>query len=114
MGFISILGTYLGSNPNFDKSLSNNKKRAISPEQVLRLFGAQNQSNSKLNVERSRRSPASSPASTSHQVNYRSPSYGFSLHELVTRTVTMVRDPPEGTHGFGICVKGGKEAGEFI
>ncbi|KAK4878935.1 hypothetical protein RN001_007081 [Aquatica leii] len=104
-------GTYLGSNQNFDRALANNKKRPISPEQVLRLFGTQNQSNSKLNVERPRRSPASSPASTTHQVNYRVPSYGFSIHELVTRTVTMVRDPPEGTHGFGICVKGGKEAG---
>ncbi|KAK5645705.1 hypothetical protein RI129_004169 [Pyrocoelia pectoralis] len=105
-------GTYLGSNPNFDRSLANNKKRPISPEQVLRLFGAaQNQSNNKLNVERPRRSPASSPASTTHQVNYKIPSYGFSVHELVTRTVTMVRDPPDGTHGFGICVKGGKEAG---
>ncbi|KAB0798578.1 hypothetical protein PPYR_09571 [Photinus pyralis] len=105
-------GTYLGSNPNFERSLANNKKRPISPEQVLRLFGTtQNQSSNKLNVERPRRSPASSPASTTHQVNYRIPSYGFSIHELVTRTVTMVRDPPDGTHGFGICVKGGKEAG---
>ncbi|KAF5294051.1 hypothetical protein FQA39_LY13525 [Lamprigera yunnana] len=104
-------GTYLGSNPNFERSLANNKKRPISPEQVLRLFGTQNQSNNKLNVERPRRSPASSPSSTTHQSNYRVPSYGFSVHELITRTVTMVRDPPEGTHGFGICVKGGKEAG---
>lgn len=38
---------------------------------------------------------------------------GYSLHELATRTVTMVRDPPDGTHGFGICVKGGKNSGEL-
>lgn len=31
--------------------------------------------------------------------------------EPITRTVTMSRDPND-SHGFGICVKGGKEAGE--
>ncbi|GJQ84098.1 hypothetical protein Trydic_g12073 [Trypoxylus dichotomus] len=106
-------GTYLGSNPNFHHrgTPSNNKKRPISPEQVLRLFGNNQASNPKLNVERpSRRSPASSPPSTTHQSNYRVP-YGPSLHELSTRTITMVREPADGTHGFGICVKGGKEAG---
>ena len=30
--------------------------------------------------------------------------------EPATRTVTMSRDPAD-SHGFGICVKGGKEAG---
>ncbi|KAK9709735.1 PDZ domain [Popillia japonica] len=112
-------GTYLGSNPNFHHrgtpSGGNNKKRPISPEQVLRLFGNNSQSsNPKLNMERpSRRSPASSPPSTTHQSNYRGvpSSYGLSLHELSTRTITMVREPADGTHGFGICVKGGKEAG---
>ncbi|XP_063903170.1 whirlin isoform X1 [Zophobas morio] len=107
-------GTYLGSNPNFSTASratpSNNKKRPISPEQVLRLFGSNNQSNTKLNPERPRRSPASSPPSTTHQINYRPP-YGPSIHELSTRTVTMVRDPQDGTHGFGICVKGGKDSG---
>ncbi|XP_060516526.1 whirlin isoform X2 [Cylas formicarius] len=109
-------GTYLGSNPNFSStrtlSSSNNKKRPISPEQVLRLFGSANHSSgSKANPERPRRSPASSPPSTTHQINYRPPVYSPSIHELITRTVTMVRDPQDGTHGFGICVKGGKEAG---
>nr|XP_022914234.1 whirlin isoform X1 [Onthophagus taurus] len=107
---MSPRGTYLGSNPNFRSTPgNNNKKRPISPEQVLRLFG-NTQSNAKLNSERPRRSPASSPPSTTHQSNYRVP-YGPSLHELSTRTITMVRDPADGTHGFGICVKGGKEAG---
>lgn len=32
------------------------------------------------------------------------------IHELATRTVTMSRDQQD-THGFGICVKGGKDAG---
>ncbi|KAL1513449.1 hypothetical protein ABEB36_002859 [Hypothenemus hampei] len=104
-------GTYLGSNPNFTNSRisSNNKKRPISPEQVLRLFGTGNNAAtvSKSNVERSRRSPVSSPPSTTH--NYRLPVYSPSIHELATRTVNMVRDPQD--LGFGICVKGGKEAG---
>ncbi|XP_057652005.1 disks large homolog 5 isoform X1 [Diorhabda carinulata] len=110
-------GTYLGSNPNFSTtsgrtSSSNNKKRPISPEQVLRLFGTNNPSSStvKTGIERPRRSPASSPPSTAHQVN-REVNYVPNIHELATRTVTMVREPQDGTHGFGICVKGGKEAG---
>lgn len=111
-------GTYLGSNPNFSTtssartpSTSNNKKRPISPEQVLRLFGSNNPS-AKASVERSRRSPASSPPSTTHQINYRPATYVPSIHELTTRTVTMIREPQDGAHGFGICVKGGKEAGK--
>lgn len=32
------------------------------------------------------------------------------VHELSTRTVTMSRDQQD-SHGFGICVKGGKDAG---
>lgn len=107
-------GTYLGSNPSFSqRGSSNNKKRPISPEQVLRLFGSNNQSNTKLNVaDRNRRSPASSPPSTTHQTNYGRSQWGPSLHELCTRTITMVRDPADGTHGFGICVKGGKDSGK--
>lgn len=33
------------------------------------------------------------------------------INELTTRTVTMSRDQQDG-HGFGICVKGGKDAGK--
>lgn len=33
--------------------------------------------------------------------------------EPATRIVTMSRDPAD-SHGFGICVKGGKEAGERV
>lgn len=118
---VLLPGTYLGSNPNFHQqrtpASSNNKKRPISPEQVLRLFGtgSNTQAGGKLNVvDRPRRSPASSPPSTTHQSNYgpRPAPYGPSLHELSTRTITMVREPGDGTHGFGICVKGGKDAGK--
>lgn len=34
------------------------------------------------------------------------------ISELTTRTVTMSRDQQDG-HGFGICVKAGKEPGEL-
>jgi len=35
------------------------------------------------------------------------------IHELSTRTVAMSRDQqPDGSHGFGICVKGGKDSGK--
>jgi len=37
----------------------------------------------------------------------------LSLQELTVRTITMTRDPPDSHHGFGICVKGGKDAGEI-
>lgn len=56
-----------------------NKKRPISPEQVLRLFGTTTTSSSSApsnynysngsGRDRGRRSPASSPPSTTHQVN---------------------------------------------
>lgn len=115
--FVGFSGTYLGSNPNFSNSrtpsATNNKKRPISPEQVLRLFGSNNPVNAKTNAERPRRSPASSPPSTTHQINYRPPPYVPNIHELATRTVTMVREPQDGSHGFGICVKGGKDAGKI-
>lgn len=71
-----------------------------------------------------RRTPASSPASVSalrssssssqHQQNsQQSPPapQAMSLQELTVRTITMTREPPESHHGFGICVKGGKDAG---
>lgn len=35
------------------------------------------------------------------------------IHELSTRTVTMSRDQQD-SHGFGICVKGGKDAGHGV
>ncbi|XP_032677979.1 whirlin isoform X6 [Odontomachus brunneus] len=115
---------------------------AISPEQVLRLFG-----NSVTSERRQgdRRTPASSPASVSavrstpttgsqqqqqqqqqqsqqqqqqQQANAANPptspiAQPLSLQELTVRTITMTRDPPDSHHGFGICVKGGKDAGEI-
>ncbi|XP_076764204.1 whirlin protein dyschronic isoform X6 [Xylocopa sonorina] len=108
---------------------------AISPEQVLRLFG------NGVSERRAgdRRTPASSPASVAavrstpsstsqqqqqtqqsqqSQSNATNPptspsSQPLSLQELTVRTITMTRDPPDSHHGFGICVKGGKDAGEI-
>ncbi|XP_020708451.2 whirlin isoform X5 [Athalia rosae] len=92
---------------------------AISPEQVLRLFG--NGVNERRQTDR--RTPASSPASVAALRNSTSqnstgqqnsqtspPPQPPSLQELTVRTITMARDPPDSHHGFGICVKGGKDA----
>lgn len=54
--------------------------------------------------QQSQPNPANPPTSPSSQP--------LSLQELTVRTITMTRDPPD-SHGFGICVKGGKDAGEI-
>ncbi|XP_059060377.1 uncharacterized protein LOC131853496 isoform X7 [Achroia grisella] len=117
-------------------SAANGKKRPISPEQVLRLFGQGGAAALGKALPPShppaplpaplparRHSPASSPSSTTHHAIYRGAaerdrerpySSGGAPPpptEPATRTVTMSRDPAD-SHGFGICVKGGKEAGE--
>ncbi|XP_050563820.1 whirlin isoform X18 [Spodoptera frugiperda] len=113
-------------------SAANGKKRPISPEQVLRLFGQGGAAALGKALPPShppaplpaplparRHSPASSPSSTTHHAIYRGGererpySSGGAPPppaEPATRTVTMSRDPAD-SHGFGICVKGGKEAG---
>ncbi|KAL5292184.1 DFNB31 family protein [Megaselia abdita] len=103
----------------------NGKKRPISPEQVLRMLGATTSSSVPTSYHYSngtrdrggmggRRSPASSPPSTTHQM-YRERDRDRSIpniHELTTRTVNMNRDQQaDGSHGFGVCVKGGKDSG---
>ncbi|XP_037976711.1 uncharacterized protein LOC105381399 [Plutella xylostella] len=106
-------------------SAVNGKKRPISPEQVLRLFGQGGAAALGKALPPShpppaprRHSPASSPSSTTHHAIYRGGererpySSGGAAPppaEPSTRTVTMSRDPAD-SHGFGICVKGGKEA----
>lgn len=52
----------------------------------------------------------------SHPQSYRERERDHSvpnIHELSTRTVTMSRDQQDG-HGFGICVKGGKDSGMCV
>lgn len=78
------------------------KKRPISPDQVLRMSSSPS-SFHHLHTNGRNHSPTSS---SSHQI-YRS----HRDRSIMTRTVTMTRDGlPDG--GFGICVKGGKETGE--
>uniref|UniRef100_T1GQX7 Uncharacterized protein n=1 Tax=Megaselia scalaris TaxID=36166 RepID=T1GQX7_MEGSC len=37
------------------------------------------------------------------------------IHELTTRTVNMNRDQQaDGSHGFGVCVKGGKDSDQLL
>lgn len=147
----------LGGGSLTNSARHNGKKRPISPEQVLRMFNTTTSSqsvptnyhSSNGTRDRGRRSPASSPPSTTHQVSSGlcSPFTSFTHplfisifpptthhrpqiyhrdrerdrsipnihHQLTTRTVTMSRDQqPDGSHGFGICVKGGKESGNAI
>lgn len=72
-----------------------------------------------------KRTPASSPASVRNATGIanlapnRTPTsppgpQGLSLQELTVRTVTMTRESEEAHHGFGICVKGGKDAGNSL
>ncbi|XP_023318542.1 whirlin isoform X2 [Trichogramma pretiosum] len=97
----------------------------ISPEQVISLFG----NGLQRRGGNERRTPASSPASvaamrgggggmgsssaqatSSSTSNLQTSPQSLSLQELTVRTITMTRDPPDSHHGFGICVKGGKDA----
>ncbi|XP_052565094.1 uncharacterized protein LOC120415418 isoform X6 [Culex pipiens pallens] len=108
-----------GTVPNSTRH--NGKKRPISPEQVIRLFNTTSSSSSVPTSyhsngtrDRGRRSPASSPPSTTHQI-YRDRERDRSIpniQNLMTRTVNMSRDQQtDASHGFGICVKGGKDSG---
>nr|XP_037877853.1 whirlin isoform X6 [Bombyx mori] len=136
LGSTNIASTAVGAtslrNSTNHLSVSNGKKRPISPEQVLRLFGQggaaalgkalpPSHPPAPLPAPARRHSPASSPSSTTHHAIYRGGerdrerpySSGGGAPpptEPATRTVTMSRDPAD-SHGFGICVKGGKEAG---
>lgn len=85
------------------------KKRPMSPEEVLKMFGPG--AGKGPNFGRRSQSPASSPPSTTHHQYLNT--YQNTHDDLVVRTVTMVR-PPDSPHGFGICVKGGKDSGESI
>ncbi|XP_047514701.1 whirlin isoform X7 [Pieris napi] len=132
----SAVGATSLRNSTSHLTANNGKKRPISPEQVLRLFGQGGAAALGKALPPShppaplpvplpaplptrRHSPASSPSSTTHHAIYRgaererpysSGGAPAPPAEPATRTVTMCRDPAD-SHGFGICVKGGKEAG---
>lgn len=109
-------GTSSGSKPRgfYLDSLKQNgaqKKRPISPE---RLFPITSSSSTPSSYHHLLPNGRNSPpvTSSSHQIYHRG---GGSARDrsMVTRTVTMSRDQqPDGSHGFGICVKGGRETGE--
>lgn len=83
---------------------SSGTKRPMSPEEILNMFGS-TPGKGKTTSRRSQ-SPAASPTPPPrHHYLYQN------THEdAIIRTVTMVRQPDTG-HGFGICVKGGKDSG---
>jgi whirlin len=84
------------------------KKRPISPERMFPTTSSSTPSSYHHLHTNGRNSPPVS--SSSHQIYHRS----GRDRSMVTRTVTIVRETqPDGTHGFGICVKGGRETGGF-
>lgn len=84
------------------------KKRPISPERMFPTTSSSTPSYHHLHTN-GRNSPP--VTSSSHQIYHRS----GRDRSMVTRTVTITRDiQPDGTHGFGICVKGGRETGNKL
>lgn len=81
------------------------KSRAMSPDRMFPTTASSTPSNFHHMHTNGRSSP---PVSLSSHHNY----HRGRDRTMVTRTVTMSRDQqPDGTHGFGICVKGGRETG---
>lgn len=86
------------------------KKRPISPE---RMFPITSLSSTPSSYHHLHTNGRNSPpiTSSSHQI-YHHRGSGRDRN-MVTRIVTMSRDQqPDGSHGYGICVKGGRETGE--
>ncbi len=97
-------------------SSNSNKKRPISPEQVLKLFsshGVRNHNNNSTsnnynlnnNVNSNSKSPLSTETYAQHGHRHRPPD----IDKLPVKTISMTREAASGAgnHGFGICVKGG-------
>lgn len=88
------------------------KKRPISPERMFSAASSSTPSSYHHLHTNGRNSPPVS--SSSYQIYHRSSRGDRGDRSMVTRTVTMCRDQqPDGTHGFGICVKGGRETGSL-
>lgn len=83
-----------------------NGHRAMSPDRMFPTTTSSTPSNFHHMHTNGRNSP---PVSLSSHHSY---SRAGRERAMVTRNVTMSRDQqPDGTHGFGICVKGGRETG---
>ncbi|XP_065202666.1 whirlin-like isoform X7 [Planococcus citri] len=115
-GVVSTNMAGSSSAPN-SKILSNsnsNKKRPISPEQVLKLFsshGGRNHNNNTtsnhiMNNINSSKSPINTETHAQH-IRHQPPD----IDKLPVKTISMTRETPPGSgnHGFGICVKGGSK-----
>lgn len=99
------------------------KKRPISPERMFPITSSSSTPSSYHHLlSNGRNSPP--VTSSSHQIyqhhlhqnshHPRSSSSSARDRSMITRTVTMSRDQqPDGSHGFGICVKGGRETGKI-
>lgn len=101
-------GQYRGLKPRgiYLESLNQNghETRTISPERMFPT--ASSPPTSYLHCRTNGRSSPSMSSSSCH-VSGRERS-------MVTKTVSMCRSPqPDGTQGFGICVKGGRETGSY-
>lgn len=114
------IGNSSSSAPN-SKILSNsnsNKKRPISPEQVLKLFSSHDARNHNNNSSshnqnlsnhiNSSKSPLSTESHAQHIYRHQPPP---DIDKLPVKTISMTRETPPGSgnHGFGICVKGGSK-----
>jgi whirlin len=101
VGVSKSRGLYLDS-----LNQNGHKNRQISPDRMYPTTSSSTPINYHHLHSNGRNSP---PISTSsNQIYHRS----GRDRSMVTRTVTMSRDQqPDGTHGFGICVKGGRETG---
>jgi hypothetical protein len=106
---------------------NSNKKRPISPEQVLKLFSSHtnarnhniiNNSNSagsvsnKYNTNNNVNSTHTSKSALSTETHAQLQSHRHQTSDvgkLPVKTISMTRETPPGSgnHGFGICVKGG-------
>lgn len=89
------------------------KKRPISPERMFPITSSSSTPSSYHHLlTNGRNSP---PVSSSHQLYHHHRSGSTRDRSMVTRTVTMSRDQqPHDSHGFGICVKGGRETGKKV
>ncbi|KAK6618979.1 hypothetical protein RUM44_003360 [Polyplax serrata] len=84
-------------------SKTSGMKRPMSPEEVLNMFGS-TPGKGKPPVRRSHSSTASPTPAPRHHYLYQN-----THDDSIIRTVTMVQQPESG-HGFGVCIKGGKDS----
>jgi hypothetical protein len=75
---------------------------------VIRMLGANHHPPGKHHARHDTHPPSHPPTHPSSHAPSQT-----ALANLPVRTVSMLR-PPDSPHGFGICVKGGRETGKKI